>query len=975
MKTFNLKLFKAFCMIAIVLAWGNSLSSAQTIAPMVTNFDYSNYTFQYTEGGETKTANLTDEATTPDHIIALLKAVYTDKTIPGIHYGYNYNGTTDNLLNYLNNANQGTPWTLGTADATNYPNPDQDGMTLLLVQLNEDWTSKTPGANWSDWTYINRAYSSVKLITNFTRVHDANNPGYLFSIDGAANRFFFISKGKTRNTYTRPLHRLFEQISPVNTNNHSYATTNFIDSMRNGNSYLCYHDCGDVGTVDDGHWFTISNTGEAFSLKNLTIFIPDRRLEDNRASNSSQASNSDYYCFYGGKAYNHTAVMPKVLMYTASLEATATPSETNGYYQVNLDWDTSFTPEKLGVDVVPQHYYVYILNEDNTRTLIEDVAKDPVNNLVVTKHHDYLIQQTTDPQTIKYVIEAQTINYYNDGNIIYKDSKPLITLQAESPVRSITIPGYYPFFTQVSEYRSRYDVTNEVNIYKNKLSIRPTNAEDFVALKNNQEEYNVTRTDANGDKVTIATVQFTQKEGQEGQEGYNYTVNYNAETQVTEGLVFDNEVPTTHGTINDFAGSTVFVIDRFTASTQTNEQSDKYTYKFEQNEGNYSNPLTVPVYKTTSTVNGVGYTNAQITSDTDHSLRAAPCNEITFHAIYDPSANLSDYYVYRLGDKDNYAVGKAEHFNNNGEYHVYVVGTDGHLNVQTGIQHFTQEGGDITVTDQNQSVADEESRYVPVITTHYGGDQNKPNTYGCDIKSVSYPQVILAENGMMKTDPFAGSTGPMLGYLVKLGITPKLPSDINYVYYYRLWRVVENQEGAPTQFSNEILLNLEKNNSGQDAHGQTLWASDYDDIRDFYPGNDDKQVDDIFLDWVFNGKKEVKYIVRLYATYIPGDNPGEGSDSGFGDDIDQIPAPSPAPAIATPKANDGKDYFIAEDIIIIKFNNLTPTAVGTINVEAQPVSVTYYNMLGVGSSRPHPGVNVMVTRYNDGTTSTTKVIR
>ena len=112
----------------------------------------------------------------------------------------------------------------------------------------------------------------------------------------------------------------------------------------------------------------------------------------------------------------------------------------------------------------------------------------------------------------------------------------------------------------------------------------------------------------------------------------------------------------------------------------------------------------------------------------------------------------------------------------------------------------------------------------------------------------------------------------------------------------------------------------------------------------------------------------MKYIVRLYATYIPGDNPGPGEGGEGGE-------PDFAPAIATPKANDGKDYFIAEDIIIIKFNNGTPTAVGTINVEAQPVSVTYYNMLGVGSSRPHPGVNVMVTRYNDGTTSTTKVIR
>ena len=954
-------------MIAIVLAWGNSLSSAQTIAPMVTNFDYSNYTFQYTEDGKTKTANLTDEATTPDHIIALLKAVYTDKTIPGIHYGYNYNGTTDNLLNYLNNANQGTPWNLGTADETNYPNPDQDGMTLLLVQFKEGWTSKTPQANWSAWTYIDNAYSSVKLITNFTRVHDASNPGYLFSIDGAANRFFFISKGKTRNLHTRPLYRLFEQISPVNTNNGSQATTSFINDMRNGNRYLCYHDCEDVGTVDKGHWFTISQTGEAFSLNNLTIFIPDRRFEDNRG----QASNQNYYCFYGGQAYNHPDVMPKVLMYTASLNATATPSDTKGYYKVNLDWDTSFTPEKLGVDV-PQHYYVYILNEDNTRTLIEDVATE--NGLVVTKHHDYLIQQTTDPQTIKYVIEAQTINYDNDGNIIYKkDGKPLITLQAESPVRTITIPGYSPFFTQVSEYRSRYDVTHEVNIYKNKLSIRPTSAEDFVALKNNQEKYNVTRTDANGDKVTIATVKFTQ---QEGKEGYNYTVNYNAKTQVTEeGLVFDNEVPTTNGTITNFAGSTVFVIDRFTASTKTNEQSNKYTYKFEQNEGLYSNTQDVPVYKTTNAVNGVGYTNAQIKSDTDHSLRAAPCNEITFHAINDPSANLSDYYVYRLDDNGNYAVGKAEHFDNNGEYHVYVVGTDGYLNVQTGTQQISQEGGDITVTDENQSVADEESRYVPVITTHYGGDQNKPNTYGCDIKSVSYPQVELAVKDMKKTKPFAGPTGataPMMGYLVKLGITPKLPSDINYVYYYRLWRVVENREGAPTQFSNEILLNLVENNSGQDDQGHT-WASDYDCLRYPYPGNDYKQVDDIFLDWVFDGDKKVKYIVRLYATSIPGDNPGEGGEGGDIGDFDKIP--SPAPAIATPKANDGKDYFIAEDIKIITFDNLTPTAVGTINVEAQPVSVTYYNMLGVGSSRPHPGVNVMVTRYNDGTTSTTKVIR
>ena len=35
--------------------------------------------------------------------------------------------------------------------------------------------------------------------------------------------------------------------------------------------------------------------------------------------------------------------MPKVLMYTASLEAKASATETKGYYKVDLDWNTSFT--------------------------------------------------------------------------------------------------------------------------------------------------------------------------------------------------------------------------------------------------------------------------------------------------------------------------------------------------------------------------------------------------------------------------------------------------------------------------------------------------------------------------------------------------------------------------------------------------------------------------------------------------------
>ena len=39
------------------------------------------------------------------------------------------------------------------------------------------------------------------------------------------------------------------------------------------------------------------------------------------------------------------------------------------------------------------------------------------------------------------------------------------------------------------------------------------------------------------------------------------------------------------------------------------------------------------------------------------------------------------------------------------------------------------------------------------------------------------------------------------------------------------------------------------------------------------------------------------------------------------------------------------------------------------------VSKTYYNAQGVQSDKPFDGVNIVVTRYSDGTTKTSKVVR
>lgn len=52
-----------------------------------------------------------------------------------------------------------------------------------------------------------------------------------------------------------------------------------------------------------------------------------------------------------------------------------------------------------------------------------------------------------------------------------------------------------------------------------------------------------------------------------------------------------------------------------------------------------------------------------------------------------------------------------------------------------------------------------------------------------------------------------------------------------------------------------------------------------------------------------------------------------------------------------------------------------PTAVNEVFDNRQLVDVTYINTLGMQSSKPFDGVNIVVTRYSDGSFSTTKVVR
>jgi len=71
-----------------------------------------------------------------------------------------------------------------------------------------------------------------------------------------------------------------------------------------------------------------------------------------------------------------------------------------------------------------------------------------------------------------------------------------------------------------------------------------------------------------------------------------------------------------------------------------------------------------------------------------------------------------------------------------------------------------------------------------------------------------------------------------------------------------------------------------------------------------------------------------------------------------------------------------KPYRIWEATGTISYGvDVLPTAVNEVNVAKDVVSTTYYNLQGVESNTPFEGVNIVVTNYNDGSRTTSKVIK
>lgn len=905
---------------------------AMTANAAVFNYADVEYRFTWTDSAGVEHSNLlTDKATDPDHILALIAKVYATPEIPGTIYSNEINKT--GKINYDYHASQtesitSSPPTKYLDWLESYPKPisapSENGKTVLFVEIKPTFHAK--GGIWqgvdikSNRDFVKYCYKSVQLLSSHMRVNDTNNPGYMFVVDNiTTNRFFFISKGRARATAGNyPLWTSFEQVSPTRGSG-ATVTTGLADSLKNGSVYKAIHSCGSVPIIEQGHEFTITGNSELNAFSNLTLYMPDKRLVQD-------SHYSDYNPTYA----------PRTFLYLCTLDADVKPSENHdGYFTISLKWSTNFNTAKIGAQAEEQ-FYVYVVNDDGTYTQLHE-SDATMQTPTQLRTHTYEVPQEADSRIIRYIVAANPIE--KSGNDVNASS-----IFIYSNVDQVQIPGKQAFFTQASEYRSRFDITGQLNVYKNTISIKPNTQGDYEKIETAQA-YSMMRkcTDAagNAQEVAVATLKFNKAE--DGT--YSYTLKYNPAAQNTD-VKYDDNAPSTSeditGTLTSNDG-VIYFYDYFNASTASNNQPSQYKYVLQLDGVQTSNGGTVPVYKTAVSSHLVSVTKDQVAGDTNRGLDATDGGlAVEFKGYIDADHNIKRYDVYRL-DSDPVIVGNAQCENG------YITLIKGDRQVGDRQQPGT-EGYTFSLPDELSSSPSTPATYVPAITTKvtFAGEP-VTNTYGCSRTAVDAPNLkFVVDNLAVSANKWVDANGhKRRGYGATIHLTPILPeTTAPYAYYYRVWR---------STYGTETLLNTLPSSSN------TGWENDYDGIKPFYPGNSKIQVKDVYVDNMpsSNESKIVTYIARLYST-----------------DKAQSQSSAPRKAIAASDAA-GEHYYITEKRIDVDYSSpdVATGIDGLTTVQATPVNVVYYNVMGQASAQPHTGMNVVVTTLSDGSRLTTKLMK
>lgn len=454
------------------------------------------------------------------------------------------------------------------------------------------------------------------------------------------------------------------------------------------------------------------------------------------------------------------------------------------------------------------------------------------------------------------------------------------------------------------------------------------------------------------------------------------------------------DTPSTQGMIR----LAIPVVDQFNASTATNSHAKKYTYVLKYGEGEDakpSNTVDVDVQHTDSKVWGY-YNTDSLDNDIDRHLKT---DVMTADIQFTLSKTETAVFYNTIQGKANALPAEYKNYETilqrlaNGEEIMYQEMKNPsplyHNQYNTGIHNHYD-------SIATQGTPGQYKSYVPSITTmghnrRYYEVDTLHNTYGAPIWKTGVGQVTII-NGEGATeaqwqDGKEGSThwtetvnGVTTGCnLYFLGVEAKgyLPSsEVSNVKYephmFRVWIESPNNNLRGCRL---VAEDEDPNKPGEHwdgdgtAYGKTpvliyegpVTANNLTDdggyLIDIDINNDKPWNDNIWFGAV-DGIDDLKVYVRFYfkSTGEHVANPQSNSMRGLFDQDDEVPV-----------------FYATEDG---KEPSPTTGINGIFDYNAKMIdSVTYVNTQGMKSDKPFDGINIVITRYTDGTTRTTKVVR
>lgn len=426
------------------------------------------------------------------------------------------------------------------------------------------------------------------------------------------------------------------------------------------------------------------------------------------------------------------------------------------------------------------------------------------------------------------------------------------------------------------------------------------------------------------------------------------------------------------------------VVDQFYASTATNTHPRGYGYvlKYEPTYGEKkeSGRQEVPVQHTGSTVNGY-YTKTQVDNDTDRKLTTdimsadvdmtlSGTNTKVFYNTIQGKANAlpaeyANYYTVLQRQSDGTFVemkspspltGKVYQ---SGEYHYY---------------------DSIPTTG---SYGESFKTYVPVVMTmgqdrRYYEEDSLHNTYGAPIWKTGVGQVrMISTEAQMQRGP-QGSTqwtdaqgNACSLYFLGVDAYGDLPSAnvSNIVYEPYMFRVWIQSASNKLRGCTHVAAGVDPNKPGTHWDGDgTVYGSE--------------------PVCVYESTTEDGHLVLDVQSMEEGNNQPWGNKIQFGavDNIDDLViyvrfyykstgvAQEAVSTFMLGNRDEGIDYYAVEGS---DEDADVTTSINGVYVDLNKTvdSVTYVNTQGMKSDKPFDGVNIVITRYTDGSVATTKVVK